>query len=823
MGYDSFGPGQIGEWPTHDDEGFVVTATMPDIPGYRLHRLLGRGGMGAVYLADQEVLARRVALKVTLPHLNDVDPSFSARFVREIQATANVVHPNVVVVYDAGEHNGLNYMAMEWIAGGTLKQMIANGRATPEVIRRVLVDVVSGLSAAHSAGYVHRDIKPDNILLRENGAAVVTDFGIVKALNASLRLTQTLGTIGSPHYMSPEQLRGEPLDHRCDYYSLGVVLFEMLEGRVPFDGDNHFAIQYQHLTTPPPDLSPGNGHFAELVSALLAKDRSDRPTDSAELMARLAPITSVRRTKGPTKPESKATPKSRKNDGRAPESRRQPPKVASATKSQVATQSATPQKESVLPPRLPTERRNYRSWLTGTFAILIAGLTVWALSNLTGDPPTRSPLPRTGDLKLESNPAEAEVWIGDRLIGKTPTTVSDLPSGTLTLEFRKEGHGTVVRSVDVLSGGQAVVFATLFRESVRSPASNQASTVPAASDQLEYAELVLTSEPAGASVLIDGRHFGLTPVTSEIGLGTRSIELRLQDHVSQQFGAQVGAGGLTRHVQLVKTRITVPSGTIRDCGSCQEMKVFAGELREDLGQRLAEPIEVAPFAVGVAEVSIADFSKFVASTEFLTAAESRQDGGATYGVCYELIGLQAVRSADANWRHPASAGGSQHPVSCLARDDAEAYLEWLSADSHYSYRLLTEHEWLFLAQTVAAAATDCRHSNISDPSREDGAECVMINGTVPVDSMRADQNGLFHFFGNASEHLSGCWKANAMATGAGDCSFGLLRGGSWLSTENDLFRGLRDRAESNRAVLSGGFRVARSWSGRNSTNHNSDP
>ena len=229
----------------------MTNTEYPTIPGYKIVRLLGQGGMGVVYLAEHEVLDVQVALKVTLATLSEIDEHFAKRFIREAKATAALRgNPNIIVVYDAGEHDGRSYMAMEYIQGGSLKDRLASESLNHDEIRSLITCICKGLSAAHAKGYVHRDIKPDNVLL-EDDRVLLTDFGIVKALHQSTKITATLGTVGSPRYMSPEQIKGHEVDRRSDLYSLGVMLFEMLEGKVPFDGENHYAIHYQHLTEEP--------------------------------------------------------------------------------------------------------------------------------------------------------------------------------------------------------------------------------------------------------------------------------------------------------------------------------------------------------------------------------------------------------------------------------------------------------------------------------------------------------------------------------------------------------------------------------------------
>ena len=263
-----------------------------DITGYRIVRTLGRGGMATVYLAEQQSVQREVALKVMAAVLQG-DEQFGERFLREARIAAKLRHPGVVQVHDVGICGEHHYIAMEYLPGGPV--MGRNGAARPvDFALRVASQIASALDYAGERGIVHRDIKPDNILLREDGAAVLTDFGIARASDAS-RMTRTGAIVGTPHYMSPEQARGQPLDGRADLYSLGIVLHELLLGRVPYQASDSLAIGIMHITAPLPKLP---GEFAALqpiLDRMLAKDPAQRYQRGRDVAAALD---AVRRTSG---------------------------------------------------------------------------------------------------------------------------------------------------------------------------------------------------------------------------------------------------------------------------------------------------------------------------------------------------------------------------------------------------------------------------------------------------------------------------------------------------------------------------------------------
>ena len=208
--------------------------------------MLVNGGMATVYKAKDRVLNRYVAIKVLKEEFT-TDNEFIRRFHAEAQSAAGLTHPNIVSVYDVGSENGIYYIVMELVQGKTLKQIIVEDGTLPwKWATNVAIQIASALEAAHKNNIVHRDIKPHNIIITEDGVAKVTDFGIAKAVSNST-ITAFGSTIGSVHYFSPEHARGGKTDAKSDLYSLGVVMYEMLTGRVPFDADTPVSIALKHM------------------------------------------------------------------------------------------------------------------------------------------------------------------------------------------------------------------------------------------------------------------------------------------------------------------------------------------------------------------------------------------------------------------------------------------------------------------------------------------------------------------------------------------------------------------------------------------------
>lgn len=260
----------------------------PDIkiPGYVIERQLGSGGMAVVYLAIQESFGREVALKIMhRDHAGEKD--FAERFLREARIVSRLVHPNIVTVYDVGVHDGYRYLSMEYIHGKDLKEI--HSTLTRRELVRVIKDVARALDYAASKGYVHRDVKPENIMIREeDGRVVLMDFGIARDNDNTL--TRTGKAIGTPYYMSPEQTKGATVDHRSDIYSLGVVLYQMLTGYVPYDADSAVGVGIKHLTKPIPLLPDHLKMFQPIINTAMAKDREHRYQSAGELIEALDQI-----------------------------------------------------------------------------------------------------------------------------------------------------------------------------------------------------------------------------------------------------------------------------------------------------------------------------------------------------------------------------------------------------------------------------------------------------------------------------------------------------------------------------------------------------
>jgi predicted Ser/Thr protein kinase len=258
---------------------------MPDLSagaefaGYRIEAIVGRGGMGVVYRAWDAALDRRVAIKLISAE-NAEEPGFRERFKRESRLAASIRHPNVITVFRAGEENSQLFIAMDYIEGTDLKELIrSRGRLDPELAARVVFQVAAALDAAHAKGLVHRDVKPANVLIEGAERAYLTDFGLTREVSSESGVTGTGVVLGTIDYMAPEQVAGAKLDARADIYSLGCVLWEALTGQVPFPRDSAVAKMFAHASEPPPALTATAPDVPAQLEAVVTRAMAKKPED----------------------------------------------------------------------------------------------------------------------------------------------------------------------------------------------------------------------------------------------------------------------------------------------------------------------------------------------------------------------------------------------------------------------------------------------------------------------------------------------------------------------------------------------------------------
>src|SRR5436190_8158537 len=256
---------------------------MEDLSGkqfghYQIVAPLGEGGMAAVYKAYQPSMERYVAIKVLPRHMAS-SAEFVARFEREAKLLAQLQHPHILSVFDYGEAEGYTYIVMPLVASGTLADLMKKQRLSLSEIRRIISQVGDALAYAHALGMIHRDIKPSNVLLDERGNCLLTDFGLARMTEASAKITSSGAIMGTPAYMAPEQGQGTSVDQRSDLYALGIILYELVTGRVPYTAETPIAIVFKHISDPLPSARKLNPNLSEEMERVLFKALAKNPDD----------------------------------------------------------------------------------------------------------------------------------------------------------------------------------------------------------------------------------------------------------------------------------------------------------------------------------------------------------------------------------------------------------------------------------------------------------------------------------------------------------------------------------------------------------------
>jgi serine/threonine protein kinase len=289
---------------------------------YEIRAELGRGGMATVYHGYDPRFEREVAVKVLPSELLHSDPQFKLRFEREAKIIAQLEHPSIVPVYDVGDEGGQPYFVMRYMNGGSLSERIKEKVMSIEEAAKILGYIAPGLDEAHSKGIVHRDLKPSNILFDGKGTPYISDFGIAKISRAQVSNVTGSGIIGTPAYMAPEQASGETVDGRSDIYALGIILFEMLTGRQPYEADTPMAIAIKHITDPVPHILEANPNLPpeveEIIQVAMAKSKEDRFSSAVEMVDALKAVGSGGQTQLRTRTMKAVAPKTVLASGKAP-------------------------------------------------------------------------------------------------------------------------------------------------------------------------------------------------------------------------------------------------------------------------------------------------------------------------------------------------------------------------------------------------------------------------------------------------------------------------------------------------------------------------
>ena len=790
----------------------------PEIPGYDVRRELGRGGMATVYLAVQESLHRQVALKVMKPALS-ADEEFSERFVREARTAASLQHPGIVAVYDAGIVEHSPYMAMQLVEGGDLKHRLRDGALAAKDAVAIVRQLAAALAYAHGKGFVHRDVKPENILFREDGSAVLTDFGIARAIGSGTRMTATGLSIGTPHYMSPEQARGQDVDGRSDLYALGVVFHEMLTGRVPFDAQDSFAVGLMHINEAMPRLPESLSSYQPVLDKLLAKKADDRYADGQKL---LDDLDAVGRGEGP-EPDTAMAPR-----------------------------AGAPGHAADAPPAVQ-KFGSGKAWAWGVAGALAAvvvagGLYVWQEGQRFnagggGSAPVTRPVATSGSRAVErpdetrmasngSGPAEADIRSqilrAQRLLNRLGYPVPE--SGQL--DPRTEASVRAFeREQDLVASG-AIDDILLDRLQTKYDRRHDAAWISATeADSAESYRRYVEAFPEGRyadrartkageieqgererrelvrSIQRELRRLGRDiTVDGEFG-PTTTAEIRAFERAIDQPETGEPTAALLERLHASERWPGLLLGEIfRECAECPSMIVIPGgdfimgspayEPQRNQTEGPQQRVTLPAFAIGTSEVTFEEWDT-------------------------------CVDAGDCSHRpHDGKLGRDDHPVINVSWNDAQEYVQWLSQRTGEEYRLPSEAEWEYAAR----GGTDTRFNTGfcigTDEANFDGErpasrcpEGQRRKRTVPVSSFEPNAFGLHDMHGNVWEWVQDCWNdsyrgapKDGSAWMSGNCDRATMHGGSWRS-RGDLVRSASRNSHAHGTRLNDlGFRVARSVS-----------
>ncbi len=479
---------------------------------YEVRRLLGRGGMGAVFLALDRKLEREVAIKVLPPELAH-DEQFVRRFEHEARTSAKLDHHGIIPIYAVESDDDLHYFVMKYVAGRTLDAVLAAGQVPVDLAQRILWECACALGHAHRRGVVHRDIKPANIMLDETGRAMLTDFGISKALQSASGFTATGQVIGTPHYMSPEQARGEDVAGASDQYSLAVVGYRLLSGRLPFEDDSVHTVIYKHVFEVPPPIRTVRQDIPAFLATAIHRALEKDPDDRFPTMEAFA--TGVW-------PENPVTPTDRISAATTP-IRRSTPSTDAPT--EISQPTAT-----VGRPRAPARKRRRWPAVAAALVLLLGGGAAFVGLTPTG----HDLLERATQLATRSGEPTGD-----------PSGAAAQPESAMVLAAAESTAALTV--LDTVTP-PADTEATPVRQSppIQTPVRRPSPPVERAPPTPQVGYLTIDATPHGLLV-VDGREIRDTPVIRlELPRGEHVVEIRREGFQLFRERMMITTGNETR-------------------------------------------------------------------------------------------------------------------------------------------------------------------------------------------------------------------------------------------------------------------------------------
>ncbi|MEZ5461840.1 protein kinase [Dokdonella sp.] len=802
-----------------------------DIPGYVIRREVGVGGMASVYLALQTSLDREVALKVMSPTLA-ADPTFSKRFMQEARMLASLAHPNIVQVYDVGVTQAqLNYFSMQYLSGGDFAQRVRMGLTEKDLVR-VLEGVANALGYAHQRGYVHRDVAPGNILFDVNDTPLLTDFGIARAFSQAARITSAGISIGTSHYMSPEQARGSDVDERSDLYGLGVLTWFGLTGKPPYEGADGFAVSYAHVFEPIPRLPESQAHWQGLIDKALAKDPAERYQNAEEFIAALNAIQPRAGTAASTGAEAPTRVIQREALTSALAADEAPTRIGVLpTMEESLAKAAAPE---------AVERASARSWLPWALAavgVLLIGSAGYALFSLRSQDSTSTTTASAGTGSGTNDRPPAQIPPAD---AKFPPPAGSGPESP-------ENSGTDLADSDSTFAIDELDMASL--PTVKDPVvelnrlgkidlAAQRLTNPPRTNAFERFTLALRINPestaakegivatAQAYLVLADASWAEGNIEEFNGFIDKAVEVA----GSIPEGAEAAAAAKARRQTEVDKFLESANSAVKAMDATAARSAFEKVIQLDPGNKTARDGLKAVDRIGKPGFVFSDPMGSRAGPELVIITSSlafarRETTRGEFSAWWRAGGQRQFAGKEPScrdresifrssrkrgWQNPGISQDDSHPVVCVSFDQAQAYAAWISEQTGKRYRLPTPAEWDQVARSAPAGS--CKTANLADEAYKraydsrSGSDCSDgFADTAPVGRFPATA-GVFDIDGNVREWVSACGKTAVLTAG---CREHGLRGRGWLSsTEKDGMMESDSYAEDV-ALNSLGFRLVR--------------
>jgi serine/threonine protein kinase len=745
----------------------LLTSMMPEIPGYRVMRRIGKGGMSFVYLAVQESLDRQVAIKITAPEILREEIS-KQRFEQEARTIAKLEHPCIVGIYEVGRSpQGLMYYVMPYLSKGHLGQR--DMRNDEGRIIDVLRSLLSALGYAHTRGIVHRDVKAENVLFDNADRPVLADFGIALPFRSATRITNVGFAVGSAAYMAPEQARGDNVDGRADIYAMGVLAYEMLTGHLPFQGNDALALAVMHAHDPIPPLPANRRHWQVFISTAMAKGRDQRFRNAEQMLNALDDL--EKRVRGRTTAEVHAA------------------EIEAATAARSSALSAL-------------QRPNSRLWVGLGATALIAAVAggLWVAQRQASAPEFVTAINSPASI-IDDPIGAAAVAAG---AAPAPTTA---PAGTPAAS----PPPAPTNAVPVATASSAFVSNALAYDP-RIPAAREFSAA-----RRQIARLRLTTPPGDNAVdsLTAARALApRDPQFDELGarlIGALGDQLEKSLAANDQAAASTiwqRAKGFAEDSDLDKgeawqalrdKREAAVRTTLLDAASKRDARLLK-RATDDIAlyglmeSRFAAEIRAARVALlpraGARLESRGAAMRLIAVPSENSAGLAAMERKVTRGEFEAFVqstgrGPSRCRGGFLErriWNDPGFEQTAAHPVVCVTAEDAVAYAQWRGERDGLRYRLPTSAEWATLSR---GASTTCASARLS---------CDRSEGTVPAGRSAATSLGLNDVGGNAREWLSG----GRQTAGAG-----------WRTEPGSARAGTIQTAQDERGQDDLGFRLVR--------------